>query len=118
MHIFKWSAAFTSRRLHAACLAVVVSATVAALTATSVAVASTACGQRFYNPKSGGYAIILANVRATGVSCAKAARIAGAHMAQERKPSGWRCSTAENGGRTICRKGAARVAFTFDGTAG
>jgi hypothetical protein len=67
-------------------------------------------------PSTGGYAIIIDNLRVSRISCAAGLKVAGRDAGRGRSPGGWNCSTRFP--TTTCRRGQQRVQFSLGGDAG
>jgi hypothetical protein len=73
-----------------------------------------------YEPHSGGYALIIDDLRVRRVPCRLAVKVGGAYMARDPMPAGWRCAVSSVDHRTYCAfKGSRRrFVFNFEGDAG
>jgi hypothetical protein len=76
-----------------------------------------ACGDRFFRPSGGGFALLVNDLRARRVSCARALTIAGTHTLGAALPAGWRCRAA-GAARSVCTRRRAYVSYVFGGDAG
>ena len=72
----------------------------------------------FYNPKGGGYALILEQLRVHRVSCIRAAKIGGASIVGDPMPRGWKCKTGYSATSCHNHGGKRRFKFVFGGDAG
>ena len=79
------------------------------------------CKERFYlyEPRSGGYALIIEKLHVQRIACKKAANIGGAYIARDYIPVGWHCATNRRG-TTACHYKHSRhkFRFVFGGDAG
>lgn len=73
-----------------------------------------------YEPRSGGYALIIDDLRVRRVSCRLAVKVGGAYTARDPMPAGWRCGVSSVDYRTYCAfmGSRRRFNFNFEGDAG
>lgn len=104
------------RRCQIVAIVALVFAGFGALPATSSAGASCK-SPLLYPPRSGGFALIIFELRVSRVSCRQGLKVAGAYSAGEKMPRGWRCQRRKSG-RIACRRDKARLSYYFGGDAG